>query len=154
MNGDQVRNLKDEEYNAKVKEGEALGVFGEPTYPTNYDVSFKISKILEESKMVLPLKDLEGIVKKVADGLELKVPKGLSEYVPHELFSKVAKARASGKKEDGLSEKEKDALNFYQILSQAYDRGIAYEAGKSGYFADINAAAEKISQKYNKPGKK
>lgn len=154
MNGDQVRKLKDEEYNTKVKEGEALGIFGEPTYPTNYEASLKIAKILGESKMVLSLTDLEGIVKGVADGLEFKVPEDLSEYVPQELYSKVAKARASGEKEDGLSEKEKDALIFYQILSQAYDRGIAYKAGKSGYFTDINEAAKKISEKYNKPKKK
>ena len=158
MSSDEVTKIRKEIYQERKKEGEGLDVYGEPSYPNNYDVSVKISREVENSKRLLSLKELEGIVKSVASGLDFSVPDEFKAYVPQELYEKHAMAeiaKKTGKEAKPLSEKEKDALIIYQeILSKAYDRGIALNAAQSGYFADINALGKQFSEKYKKPEKK
>jgi len=157
MNSNEVKKIREDAYKKSKAEGDALGVFGEPAYPTNYDVSVRVMRELEEYKAVIPLKELGDIVKGIAPGFDFTVPAELENYVPGELFPKLARAQAakeSRKKADELTEAEKDAFNVYQLLSHAYNRGLGLRAAQSGYFADLNQAAEKITEKYKKPEKK
>lgn len=155
MNSDEVTGIRNKIFQERKEEGEGLDVYGEPSYPNNYDVSVKMSREVENSKRLLSLKELEGIVKSVAEGFEFSVPNELKDYVPQELYEKYAKAeiaKQTGKKAGELSEKERDALAIYQeILSKAYDRGIALKAASSGYFADLNAFGKQFAEKYKKP---
>ena len=156
MNSDHVKKIREDAHKKAKAEGDALGVFGEPAYPTNYDVSVKVMRELEEYKAVIPLKELGDIVKGVAPGFDFTVPSELENYVPAELFPKIARAQSAKKssnKADELTGVEQDAFNVYQLLSQAYSRGIGLRAARSGYFADLNQVAEKITEKYKKPEK-
>ena len=154
MNTEEMKKIKDDLYKEKKEKGDMLGVFGEPSI-TNYDVSAEIIQQLEENKLRLPLKDLEEIVKSIAGNYnyDFEVPKELSDYVPLELQEKIQKAAIEsaqeGKKinpEDALNEKEKDALQVYQLLSQAYNRAVSLST--CNYFADLNELGKSIMEKY------
>lgn len=166
MTSDEVTKIRNEIYQGRKKEGEGLDVYGEPSYPTNYDVSVKISREVENSKRLFSLGELEKIIKSLTTGLEkagfetefdFAVPDELKKYVPQELYEKMVMAemaKKTGKEAKSLSEKEKDAIQIYQeILSKAYDRGIALKTTLPGYFADINALGKQFSEKYKKPEK-
>ena len=153
MDGDKVRKIIGDDYQARLQKGKRLGIVGQPNRLTPYDVSSKIAEMLQNDRAILPLGDLEEIVKSIATGLEFSVPEKLRKYIPQKLYLKAGEAKASGEDGNGLSEKEVDALNSYQILSQAYDRGVALRASQSGYFADLNQLGKQISEKY-KPKEK
>jgi len=148
MNTEEVKEVKDNLYKEKKEKGDELGVCGEPSV-TNYDASVEIIEQLEENKSRLPLKDLGEIVKNIAGNFDydFEVPKELSDYVPLELQIKLIKSKHENKKpEDMLDEKEKDALKVYQLLSQAYNRGVSLRT--SNYFVDLNELGKKIMEKY------
>jgi hypothetical protein len=138
---EKIRKLKDEIYNERLSQGKSLGVYGEPIYPTNYDVSVKIAQQVEQHKTLIPLKDLEEIVKKLGFGFDFSVPEQFKEIAPIQIIQKTAAGAA-------LNEYEKDALAIYQMLSEAYDRSVALKIGKEGYFSDLNAMGKQISNKY------
>jgi 6-pyruvoyl-tetrahydropterin synthase len=140
MFSEEIEKRRKQEYIARLKEGEAYGVFGEPSYPTNYEISLKIARLIEESKMVIPLADLERIVKGLTNGLEFNVPAELSSYTPQNLLIKSQQSE--------LNEQEKDALNVFGILSKAYNRAVSLRVASSGYFADLNEAVKEIIEKY------
>lgn len=157
MNSEEVKKVRDNLYKEKKEKGDALSVYGEPSI-SNYDVSAEIIQQLEENKPRLPLKDLGEIVKSIAGNYnyDFEVPKELSDYVPLELQRKMQeaaiKAAEKGKKispEDMnavLNEKENDALEVYQFLSQAYNRGVSLRT--CNYFADLNELGAAIKEKY------
>jgi hypothetical protein len=147
MNSEEVRKMREAEFQKEKKEGQSLGVYGEPSQPTNYDISKKVMAQIEDYKMVVPLKDFGEIVKGIAPGFNFTVPTELENYVPAELFQKAQAAEQAGKKVE-LTEIEQNAFNVYQLLSQAYNMGLGLRAAQAGYFADLNQAAEQISEKY------
>lgn len=155
MNSEEVKKVRDDLYNKNKERGDELSVYGEPSMPNNYDVSVEILQQLEENKLRLPLKDLGELVKSLAGNYnyDFEVPKELGDYVPLELQKKMQIAAIEsvqkGKKikpEDALDEKEKDALQVYELLSQAYNRGVSL--GTCDYFVDVNELGKKIMEKY------
>ncbi len=149
MTSPEVQKMREEAYKAAKKEGQQLGVFGEPSYPTNYELSKKVMRELAEYRQSVTLSDLGEIVKQLAPDFKFEIPAELGAYVPNEL---IAKSHFFDKKEMG--EPEKDALQTYQLLSTAYERAIALRVAQSGYFADLNQAGKQISDKYKKPEEK
>jgi hypothetical protein len=156
MNSREVKEIKDDLYKKAKERGDGLGVYGEPSIG-NYEVSSEIIEQLEENKSRLPLKDLGEIVKSIAGNYnyDFEVPKELGDYVPLELQIKMQRARIlvesaqKGKKikpKDALDEKEKDALHVYELLSQAYNRGVSLR--NCNYFSDVNELGKKIMEKY------
>jgi len=154
MNSEEVKEIRNDLYKKVKEKGDGLGVYGEPSI-SHYDVSVEILQQIEENKLRLPLKDLGEIVKSIAGNYnyDFEVPKELSDYVPSELDKKIQgaiiKSAQEGKKikpEDVLNEKEKDALEVYQFLSQAYNRGVSLRT--CNYFADLNELGKKIMEKY------
>ncbi|GIU68186.1 MAG: hypothetical protein KatS3mg001_036 [Candidatus Pacearchaeota archaeon] len=139
MFSEEIERKRKEEYLSRLKEGKAFGVFGEPSYPTNYEISLKIAKILEESKMVVSLADLERIVRGLSNGFEFSVPTELASYTAESILSKP---------EENRTEQEKDALNAFNILREAYNRAVSLKVASSGYFADLNEAGKEILEKY------
>ena len=133
--------MKDDIYKEKLEEGKKYGVYGEPIYPTNYDISLKIAQQVEEHKTLIPLKDLEEIVKKIAEGFDFSVPEQLKEITPIEILHKAQKGAE-------LNEYDKDVLMVYQMLSEVYNRAVALKISKEGYFSDFNEMGKKISEKY------
>lgn len=148
MNSDAAKKLRDEIYAEEKARGEGLGVYGEPTQPSNYQVSTKLVQILEDSKRAISLKDLGEVVKQLAPDFKFEVPKELEAYVPNELLVKVQGDTSK------LTEDEQYAIQTYKVLSGAYNRAVELKATKSGHYADLNQAAEQITEKYKKPEKK
>ncbi len=144
-----ANEVRNEVYKERKEEGDSFDVYGEPAIG-NYDISVYMLKQIEESKSLLPLGELEGIVKNIASEFDFEVPEELKNYVPAELYQKTQLAKLSGKNEYELSEQEKDALVIYQeLLSKAYNRGAALNSAKENSFADLNSLGKKISEKYN-----
>ena len=153
MGSDDAKKARDAAYKRAKARGDSLGVYGEPAI-TNYEVSADIIQQIEENKQRLPLGDLVEIVKGVAPGFKFDLPEALKDYVIDDIQTKINIAKATSRREDLkvediLTETEYDALMVYQgILSQAYNRGFALRTAQPGYFADLNSAAEKVSEKY------
>ena len=154
MNSEGVQKIRKELYNQKKEEGDSLGVHGFPSV-NDYDVSSAIIKQIEENKSRLSLKDLGEVVKNMAGDYkyDFEVPKDLMDYIPSELQEKINiaayKAMKDGKKinpQDALNEKEKDAMNVYQLLSKSYNRGASLS--NCDYFADLNEMGKMIIEKY------
>ncbi|MEK6820757.1 MAG: hypothetical protein AABX71_03535 [Nanoarchaeota archaeon] len=157
MNSDEVKKMREKAHQDAQEEYDRLGVYGQPAYLDDGQISAKVMRQLEEYRKVIPLKELGDIVKGVAPGFEFSVPAELENYVPIELFPKIARAqlaKEAGEKAEELTEVEQDAFNVYQLLSQAYKRGLGLRAAQSGSFADLNQVANQISEKYRKPEKK
>lgn len=148
VNGGEIGELRDREYQERVQEGKSLGIHGEPSYPTNYDLTAKRAIILEQSKVILTLGDLAEIVYSVAGKFGFKLPElseELSGYTAAELDRK-------SKSKRGLTKREEAALVLYSHLSQTYDRGISDEASWANRYEDANEAIAEIAKKYQ-PGK-
>lgn len=148
VRGEDVRKLMEREYQLKLRKKDMLGLSGEPNYPTIYELTEKRAEILEQSKEMLPLRELAEIVYSVADGFEFDLPGELENYTAQELSFK--KAQNEGE----LSEQEEDALSAYDLLSQAYDLGISLRTSRSNYFEGLNQAGRQIAGRYqpSEPG--
>ncbi len=144
---EKLKKMRDEMFSQELEQGKRLGVYGEPIYPTNYEISKRIMSQIEEHKTVIPLKDLADIVKKTGQGFEFSVPDQFKGAIPFEILSRASQGAK-------LNEIEQDALGIYQLLSQAYDRSVSLKTGKDGYFSDLNEIGRQISEKYKKPEKK
>ena len=146
MNSERAQKSREDIYKRKKIQGERLGVYGEPTHPTNYDLALNVASAVHESMAMLPLGLLEEIVSGVADGLEVKVPDKLKMVTYDNLMEKVGK--------DGdltaLDDHEKKAIRLFDLFKQAYERGAALRATESNYFADINEEAKGIAESYGK----
>lgn len=138
---DKIKEMKDAEFNQKLAEGKALGIAGEPMYPTNYDISIRIAKQVEEHKMTIPLRDLGDVIKKISPELKFSVPEQLAGITPLNLMTKLSQKKQ-------LNDAEKDAFAVYKGLSEAYNRGVALKVGREGYYADLNEQLNEISEKY------
>ena len=139
--GEYVRGLIEKDYQSKLREKERLGLSGDPTPLTIYDITEKGAKMLEQSMKVLSLRDLVEIVRSVSDGSDIDLPEELQDYVGGELIFKLSRG-------EDLSEDERNALGVFQYVSETYNRGISYNASGASRFADLNQAIGKITDKY------
>ena len=156
MLSEDVKKVKDQIYKEKTSEGKQLGIFGEPSFPTNYDISLKLVKQLEEVLAIAKLDELEKFAKKSGAKLDFEVPEELKNYSQVELIQK-AYNQDTGKIDiKSLSETEQHALGIYQVLSESYKRACALKATQTNYFADLSAQGKKIADLYKKeePDKK
>jgi len=153
MGSEEARKARDSAYKKAKEKGDHLHIFGEPSIG-NYEVSAEIIEQLEENKLRLSLGDFEQIVRGISPNVE-GIPEELKGYVSGDLYMRVIQAQNAGKDiKDALNERETDAFNAYQMLSEAYNRGVALRSAQQGYFADINGALKKISEKYKPKEKK
>ena len=152
MSSEEANKIRQDDYNQKIKEGKQLGVAGEPSYATNYDLSLKIAKQVQEIMTLGKLGDLEGIVKTVAKGFEFEIPENLKNYSMQEVLAKAMNEKGEID-QTKLSEDEQKVLVAQQLLSQAYTRGVGLMASQSNYFADLNSQAKQIMDSY-KPEEK
>src|SRR4030042_3886239 len=150
MLSDEAKKIRDGLYTDKLKEGKQIGVAGEPAYPSNYDVSLKLMKEANEVMAVAKLSELEKIAKETGAKLSFEVPAELKDFSTVELIKKEYNPKTGEVDIKKLDEKEKDALGFYQTLSEAYMRACALKASKANYFADLNAQGKQIADKYGK----
>lgn len=148
MFSEEANKMRKEIYEQEKLQGQQLGVFGDPAYPSNYDVSLKIAKQVSEVMGLGKLGDLESAVQPLAGGFDFKVPEKLKNYSAYELIVKAQKG-------EKLSEDEQKALASQQILNSAYMRAVSLNASKSNYFADLNEQGKQITESYKpKEGKK
>lgn len=137
---------------AKLAEYRKYSVFGEAFVP-NSDISLKLAKQLEEVLGFATFGEIEKYSKDLGAKLNFRVPeetKGLS-------YAKILNAAIDKEKGtlnlDSLSDAYKEAFNFYQsILSRLYERACAANVMKNAdYFADLNAQALQLGEKYAIP---
>jgi hypothetical protein len=143
MSGEEATKARKEIYDAKKQKGSQLGVYGEPTYTSNYDLSMQYAQQVQEMMALGKIGDLESIVNPLAKefGFDFKAPDKLKNYSVDELMTKVQKG-------EKLNEDEKMALASQNLLNQAYIRAVALNASQSNYFADLNAQGKQITDAY------
>ncbi|HUW43633.1 MAG TPA: hypothetical protein VMV95_01570 [Bacillota bacterium] len=160
MNTPEVQETRKGLQDQKKSEFDKYCVAGFPSI-NDGDVSLAIIKQLEGRKTVLPLRDLGEIVKSIAGNhnYDFEVPKELGDYVQSELQMKMQEAQLKAVREGTqidptsvLSEKEKDALQVYGLLSEAYNRGVSLST--CDYFSDFNQLGQMIAEKYKPKEKK
>ncbi len=148
FNGEEIKKAKEEEHQKLSKQYESLGVAGEPTYPSNSDISYKIIQGLEQVMEQSYLEDIAEGVNKFVSGLDFKLPDKLKNYVPSELMQKAmtAKGEVDIKK---LSEDEGIALSVYHKLREAYRLTTAKKVIDSNYLGDTKQYLNSVMEKYN-----
>ena len=164
MSSEEVQKMKEGEYQSKKREYKELGVAGEPAYPVNSEISYKIIQGLEQTMQISHLEDLAEGVKKVTTELKSKLPEKLKELIynfPEKLksykYSELIQKSANEKGEPDikkLSEDEQAAIGSYEILREAYRRSVAMNIVNSNYLGDLNAQAKQIMDAYNPEGEK
>jgi hypothetical protein len=141
MFGEEANKLRKTMYDSKKSQGDKLGVYGDPSLPSNYDVSMQILQQVQEVMALGKLGDLESHVKAVANGFDFSVPDKLKNYSVNELMVKLQKG-------EKLNDDEKMALNSQNLLNEAYTRAVALNACQSNYFSDLNMQAKQITDFY------
>jgi hypothetical protein len=153
MSSDDAKKIKEQIYQGKINEGKQLGIAGEPTYTSNYDLSVQLARQLNEVLAIARISELEKSAKDVGAKLSFAVPEELKDYIPQELMQKAV--NSEGKVDlKKLDEKEQHAFGFYQILSESYKRACALKTTQANYFADLNDEGMQIANLYKKEEKK
>lgn len=148
MAGDDAKKEKDALYNFRKQEGESLGVSGEPAYTSNYDLSVKLMKQLNEVISVAKISELEKAAKAVGAKLDFEVPAELKDYVNAELLQKAYDEKTGKVDVKSLDEKEQHALVLHQVLTESYKRACALKTTQTNYFADLSEQGKKIVDLY------
>lgn len=151
FNTEEIKKEKEKEYQELSKQYENLGIAGEPTYPSNSDISYKIIQGLEQVMKTSYLEDLAEGVNKFVDGLDFELPDNLKGYVYNKLVKKAAEEK-DGKimlNPTKLNENEKDALEVYENLKEVYRLTAAKKIMHSNYLGGAKAYLDSIMEKYN-----
>ncbi len=149
MGGENANKVRADLYKEKQVERQQLGIAEEAPYATNYDVVAKLKKQLGEVQMIAKISELEEYAKSAGANLDFEVPEDLKNYSQEELYKKAInkEGKIDIKK---LDDKERDALQMQQVLTQSYERAIGLRAAQTNYFADLSSAGKQIANKYNK----
>jgi len=151
FNSEEIKKAKEEQYQELSKQYEELGIAGEPTHPSNSDISYKIIQGLEQVMEQSYLEDLAEGVNKIAPELKFELPEKLKDYVLKELLQKAAEEK-DGKimiNPEKLDEVEKDALGVYEKLREAYRLIVAKNVMDSNYLGDVKGYLSGVMEKYN-----
>jgi len=93
--------------------------------------------------------ELEKYAKDAGANLDFEVPEDLKDYSQADLFQKAV--NEEGKIDlNKLNEKERDAFQMQQVLTQSYERAIGLKAAQTNYFADLGSVGKQIANKYKK----
>lgn len=157
FNNEEIKKAKEEEYQELIEKYKSIDVAGEPTYPSNADISYKIMNGLEHVMETSYLEDLAEGVNKFVLGLDFKLPDKLKGYIHAELIQKATEEK-DGKlmiNPDKLNEDEQTALGVYTNLREAYRLSAAKKVIDANYLGDIKKYLSSVMDKYNpKPEKK
>jgi len=126
-----------EGYDEIVKAYQEMGVYGEPSMPSNADVSAKIAQQVTQVQQMAKISELEALAKDAGAKLDFEIPEALKGY---SLFD-VAK---EGSKVDDATKRA--VMGTYQVLTTAYSRGCTL-AGID-YFKDLTEAGKNIVDQY------
>src|SRR4030042_7171923 len=154
MSSKEIKEIRDKDYQERAKEYRARGVFGEPAYPSNGDVSNKIIRQIDEIMAVAKLGELEKIAKDAGAKLTFEVPEDLKNYSEFELIQKAYNQETGKLDLKVLSDKEQIASGFYQTLVKEYQRACVFKTIHKNFFTDLNAEGEALVEAYNNKYKK
>jgi len=156
FNSKEIKDAKEEQYQELSKKYKSLGVAGEPTYPSNYDISYKIMEGLEQVMETSYLEDLAEGVNNFVPELDFKLPEKLKGYIHAKLIQKAAEEK-DGKimiNPEKLDEDEKTALGIYDKLREAYRLTAAKKVIDANYLGGIKEYLSGVIEKYNPAPKK
>ena len=148
MSGKEGKKEKEELYGLRKQEGESLGVFGEPAYPSDYDLSVRLAKQLNQIMEVAKISELEKAAKSVGAKLDFEVPAELRDYVSAELLQKAYDGKTGKVNIKSLDEKEQHALALYQVIIESYKRACALRTTQTDYFVDLSEKGKRIVEMY------
>lgn len=149
MSSDEAQKERYRGYQENVDEYRRNGVFGEPAYPSNGDLSNRLIRQLNEVMGLAKLSELEKISKGVGAKLNFEVPEELKEYSRNDLIKK-AYDPEKGLDMNKFDDKEKHAFALYQVLSEAYNRACALKTAQSNLYGDLNEQGKRIADLYKK----
>lgn len=149
MNGEDISKERDKIYKKKQAERQQLGVAEEAPYPTNYEVIAGLKKQLGEVQAIAKISELEKYAKEAGANLDFEIPEVLKDYSQADLIQKAINEKGEIDL-NKLKDKEKDALQMQQILTQSYERAIGLKASQTNYFEDLSSAGKQIIDKYKK----
>ncbi|MDP2628831.1 MAG: hypothetical protein Q8P15_02955 [Nanoarchaeota archaeon] len=148
MAGEDILKTRHDTYNKIKEQYSQMGVVGEPSYPTDADVSAKIMKQISEMMHLISLGSLENILTGI-DKLEFKVPEKLKGFTQKGLISKALIPEKQEIDIKKLNEDEQNALKLFNSLTEAYGRMCAYRLVGKTYLSDINSVGKEIEEKYS-----
>ena len=151
LNGEEIKKVKEGKYQELSNKYKELGIAGEPTQPSNSDISYEMIKRLENVMKNSYLEDLAEGVNKIAPELKFELPEKLKNYVPAELMQKAAEEKdgeliINPKK---LNEDEQVAFGVYNQLREAYKLTAAKDVMDSNYLGDVKGYLDGVMEKYN-----
>ena len=154
FNSEEIKKAKEEQYNQLTKEYEAMGIAGEPTYPSNPDFSYKVIQGLEQVMETSYLEDLAEGVNKFIPGLDFELPDKLKGYsfikLKQIMIDKKVVDEKTGKlNPEKLSQDEEDAFGVYQNLREAYRLHSVKNIDNSNYLRNEKEYLNGIMEKYN-----
>ncbi len=151
FNSKEIKEAKEEQYQNLSKQYEELGIAGEPTHPSNSDISYETIKGLENVMKNSYLEDLAEGVNKIAPELKFELPEKLKNYVPAELMQKAAEEKDGELiiNPEKLNEDEQVALGVYKQLREAYRLTTAKNVADSNYLGDSKKYLDGVMEKYN-----
>lgn len=154
FNGEEIKKAKEEKYQELSKQYEGLGIAGEPTHPSNADISYEIIQGLEHVMENSYLEDLAEGVNKIAPELAFELPDKLKGYTLMILKGIIKDKKAVDEKTgridpEKLDENEKDALGVYEKLREAYRLTTAKQVTDSNYLGNAKEYLNAITEKYN-----
>ncbi len=151
FNGEEIKKEKEEQHQKLSKEYESLGIVGEPTYPSNSDISYEVIQGLESVMGQSYLEDLAEGINKFVPGLKFKIPEKLKDYVPAKLIQKATEEK-DGKRTmnpEKLSKDEKIALGVYEKLKETYRLTAAKKVMDTNYLGDAKQYLDSVMEEYN-----
>jgi len=152
MNSEAIQKLRTAEYQKKKAEYKANGVFGDPTYLSNPEVSNLVMKQIEEQMSLASLGELYSVIKKVAPSLDFKIPEQLKGLSQQKLLQSAIEKKAlteKGLDSKKLSEDEQNAFALYQTLSNTYKEANVLNLLNAGVYGQANQVGNAIWEKYN-----
>jgi len=123
------------------------GVYGEPSMPSNADVSLDMITQVRQVYAIANVGELEEHARALGAELGFEVPEELKGYTQMGLLQ--GAINKEGKfDQDLLSVEEQTALEIHQTLTDAYERACAVNTAIPGYFTEFNANAGQILEAY------
>jgi hypothetical protein len=152
MQSEAIAKVRNAEYQNKKAEYQSRGVFGDPAYLSNPEVSNLVMKQIDEQMSIASLGELYNVIKKIAPGLDFKIPEQLKGLSQTKLMQSAIEKKAltdKGLDAKKLSEDEQNAFALYQTLSSTYKEANVLNLLNAGVYGQANAVGNAIWEKYN-----
>jgi len=152
MQSEEITKLRNSIHNQQKAEYKSRGVFGDPGYLSDPQMSNHIMTQIDEEMSLASLGELYSVIKKVAPSLDFKIPEQLKGLSQQKLLQSAIEKKAlteKGLDPKKLSEDEQNAFALYQTLSNTYKEANVLNLLNAGVYGQANQVGNAIWEKYN-----